>query len=71
MARIFALLTDNEQPLVRAARALIIGAASVAITAVANALTSGELAVPAEAAWLVPTLTAALLGLDKFLRGRA
>lgn len=64
-------LSDNEQPIVRGLRALIIGAASVAITAVANALTSGELAVPAEAAWLVPMLSAALLGLDKFLRGRS
>lgn len=69
--KFLSILTDNEQPIIRAARALLIGAASVAITAVANALTSGELAVPVEAAWIVPMLTSVLLGLDKWLRGRA
>jgi hypothetical protein len=62
------ILFDNENALVRAIRALAIGAVSVGITAIANALTSGELAIPTEAAWLVPLITSALLGIDKFLR---
>jgi hypothetical protein len=67
---VLSILTNNENPLVRAGRALLIGAISVAITAVANAIASGDLAVPAEATWLVPLVTSALLGLDKWLRSR-
>jgi len=59
---------DNEQPLVRAVRSFVLGAVSIGITAIVNALASGELAPPAEAVWIVPAVTAALLGLDKLVR---
>ena len=65
------VLTNNENAVVRAIRVFAVGAVSVALVAVANALTSGNLGLPQEAVWVTPLLTSTLLGVDKWLRSRA